>query len=79
MQDTDNGDHTGETRRVGYRKDVEDAGGQMLATFKTRSCAFIPFKFWQGEATLGQDDGRRAPFAVYVVGWRTHVGQAAGR
>jgi len=62
-----------------YRKDVEASGGRVLAAFKTRSCAFIPFKFWQGEATLGQDDGRRAPFKVYVVGWRTDVSQAAGR
>ena len=62
-----------------YRKYVEATGGRIMAAFKTRSCSFIPFKFWQGDATLGQDDGRRAPFMVYVVGWRTEVSQAAGR
>ena len=62
-----------------YRKTVEATGGRILATFKAKSCAFIPFKFWNGEATLGQDDGRRAPFEVHVVGWRVQVSTAAGR
>ena len=58
---------------------VENTGGEILATFRAGTCAFIPFSFWTGATTRGKADNRRMVKQIIMAGWRLPVITRAAR
>ena len=58
---------------------VENTGGEILATFRAGTCAFIPFSFWTGATTRGKADNRRMVKQIIMAGWRLPAVTRAAR